>query len=367
MRHLLQSDDFTNQELDGLMDLADDIIARPAHYAEACRGKKLATLFFEPSTRTRLSFEAAMYELGGQVLSVASMASSSAAKGESVSDTVRIAGCYADIIAMRHPLEGAPYAARRVTTVPLINAGDGAHHHPTQTLADILTIRRETGRLDHLTVGLCGDLKYGRTVHSLVECLAQRAGVKFVFISPPQLAMPRPMLHTMLEEKNIPYTETASLEQALPGLDVLYMTRIQKERFDDLSVYEALKDSYVLDTAKLAAAKPDCIVLHPLPRVNEISTEVDADPRACYFKQAYNGKIMRMALILTLLGLAGGRAFAESERAKGQGRLPDGCVEAVCENSRCISQTEQGLPRLAAPVAGKPGRWRCVWCDHLIG
>ncbi|MCI6640555.1 MAG: aspartate carbamoyltransferase [Pygmaiobacter massiliensis] len=366
MRHLLQSDDFTAAELDRLMDLADDIIARPEHYKNACEGKKLATLFFEPSTRTRLSFEAAMYELGGHVLSVSSMASSSAAKGESVQDTVRVAGCYADIIAMRHPQEGAPYAARRVTTVPLINAGDGAHHHPTQTLADILTIRREKGRLDHLTVGLCGDLKYGRTVHSLVECLSERAGVRFVFISPSQLAMPEQMLHTMLEEKNVPYTQTDSLEKALPELDVLYMTRVQRERFDDLSQYEALKDSYVLDLAKMKLAKHDCIVLHPLPRVNEIDPQVDADPRACYFKEVYNGKIMRMALILTLLGLAGGAGFAKSERAAAQGKLPEGCVEAQCSNAHCISQTEQGLPHLAAPVPGRPGVYRCVWCDHLI-
>lgn len=362
MRHMLESDDFTTAELDNLLNLADDIIANHEKYEKSCAGKKLATLFFEPSTRTRLSFEAAMYELGGNVLSVASMGSSSAAKGESVSDTVQVVSQYADIIAMRHPQEGAPYAARRVTEVPIINGGDGAHHHPTQTLADLLTIRRETGRLTDLTVGLCGDLKYGRTVHSLVAALSKRENIRFVFISPKELAMPA----HMLQNKNLTYTETASLESALPDLDVLYMTRIQKERFDDLAVYESLKDSYVLDAAKMAAAKSGCIVLHPLPRVNEISTDFDADPRAAYFRQAYNGKIMRMALILTLLGLAGGEEFAKSERGINRGVLPEGCREMKCKNPRCITTTEQGLPHLAALSQDGKSGWHCVWCDHEI-
>lgn len=366
MRHLLQSDDFTNEEQDHLLDLADDIIQNHKKYEHLCEGKKLATLFFEPSTRTRLSFEAAMYELGGNVLSVASMASSSAVKGESVSDTVQVVSQYADIIAMRHPQEGAPYAARRVAQVPVINAGDGAHHHPTQTLADLLTIRRETGRLTDLTVGLVGDLKYGRTVHSLVAALAQRADIRFVFISPKELAMPPAMLNEMLGAGQIPYEQTSSLEQALPKLDVLYMTRIQKERFDDLSVYESLKDSYVLDAAKMQAAKQSCVVLHPLPRVNEISTDFDNDPRAAYFRQTYNGKMMRMALILTLLGYAGGTEFAQSERAAAQNRPAAGCIAAECKNPHCITATEQGLPHLAAPVAGHAGCWRCIYCDHEI-
>lgn len=363
MRHLLQSDDFTPAEVDGLLDLADDIIAHHEKYEEVCHGKKLATLFFEPSTRTRLSFEAAMHELGGSVLSVASMASSSAAKGESVADTVRVVGCYADIIAMRHPQEGAPYAARRVAKVPIINAGDGAHHHPTQTLADLCTIRREKGRLTDLTVGLCGDLKYGRTVHSLVEALSERSGIRFVFIAPQELAMPATMLHEMLEQKGISYTQTVSLEQALPDLDVLYMTRIQRERFDDLAVYEALKDSYILTSEKMSHAKQDCIVLHPLPRVNEISTDFDDDPRASYFRQAYNGKIMRMALIMKLLGLDGDEQFAASPLAADKAADLQDCVTAMCTNTRCISQTEQGLPHLAAPTGSG---LRCIYCDHKI-
>lgn len=365
MRHLLESADLTADEVDALIRTADDIIATPEKYSEVCHGKKLATLFFEPSTRTRLSFEAAMLELGGSVLSVSSMASSSAAKGESIGDTVRVVGCYADIIAMRHPQEGAPYAARRVATLPIINAGDGAHHHPTQTLADLCTIHREKGRLDHLVVGLCGDLKYGRTVHSLVESLAEREGVEFVFIAPEQLKMPAAMLREMVATRQIPYTECTSLEQVLPRLDVLYMTRVQRERFDDLAEYEALKDSYMLNAEKMKTAKQDCIVLHPLPRVNEIAVDLDNDPRACYFKQAFNGKIMRMALIIKLLGLDGDAAFATSEVAANKAELPEGCITCRCKNPRCISVTEQGLPRLVRPSGGV-GHYACIYCDAPV-
>ena len=301
MRHLMDITDLSVEEIDSLLDLADDIIARREAYADAMRGKKLATLFFEPSTRTRLSFEAAMLELGGGVLGFQAADSSSAAKGESVSDTVRAVGCYADIIAMRHPKEGAPIAAARRSPVPIINAGDGGHNHPTQTLTDLLTIRREKGRLGNLVVGLCGDLKFGRTVHSLVNALSRYRGVEFALISPPELRAPD-YLAQMLEQKGFAYREVRSLDEVMPELDILYMTRVQKERFFNEADYVRLKDSYILDLNKLAPAKKELAVMHPLPRVNEISVKVDDDPRACYFKQVENGKYARMALILTLLG-----------------------------------------------------------------
>ncbi len=300
MRHLLDITDFSVGEIDALMDLADDIIAHGEKYAQAMRGKKLATLFFEPSTRTRLSFEAAMLELGGSVLGFSSADSSSAAKGESVSDTVRTVGCYADIIAMRHPKEGAPMAAAQVSTVPIINAGDGGHNHPTQTLTDLITIRREKGRLSDFTIGMCGDLKFGRTVHSLINALSRYKNVNFVLISPPELTVPD-YLKRMLDEKGFAWREQESLEEAMAELDILYMTRVQKERFISEADYARLKDSYILTPDKLKIARDDLIVMHPLPRVNEISRKVDADPRACYFKQVLNGKYMRMALILKLM------------------------------------------------------------------
>lgn len=300
MRSLIDIRELSVAELEALMDTADDIIARPAAYSERCRGKKLATLFFEPSTRTRLSFEAAMYELGGHVLGFSEAASSSAAKGESVSDTVRVVSCYADIIAMRHPKEGAPLVAAMRACVPVINAGDGGHNHPTQTLADLLTIRREKGGLSGLTVGVCGDLKFGRTVHSLITALARYPDVRFTAISPEELRLPD-YLKESLDAGGIPYAETTDLQAALPGLDILYMTRVQKERFFNEADYVRLKDSYVLTPARLRDARPDLSILHPLPRVNEISVAVDDDPRACYFKQALYGKYMRMALILMLL------------------------------------------------------------------
>ena len=300
MRHLIDITDFSVQEIDGILSLADDMIERPEHYAECLRGKKLATLFFEASTRTRLSFEAAMMELGGNVLGFSTADSSSAAKGESVSDTIRTVGCYADIIAMRHPKEGAPMAAIQRTFVPIINAGDGGHNHPTQTLTDLLTIRREKKRLEHMTVGLCGDLKFGRTVHSLINAMARYEGSEFVLISPVELRVPS-YIKEMLDEKGYKWREVESLDEVMPELDILYMTRVQKERFFNEADYVRLKDSYILTPEKLRTAKSDLCIMHPLPRVNEISVKVDDDPRACYFKQVLCGKHVRKALILTLL------------------------------------------------------------------
>jgi len=293
--------DLSVEELDALIATAEDIIANPAKYAEKCHGKKLATLFFEPSTRTRMSFEAAMYELGGNVLSMTDAASSSASKGESVADTAKVISCYADIIAMRHPKEGAALVAANNATIPVINAGDGGHCHPTQTLADLLTIWREKKRFSGLTVGLCGDLKFGRTVHSLINALSRYEDMHFVLISPTELKLPSYVKEESLKAKGIPYRQTTSLEEAMPELDVLYMTRVQKERFFNEEDYLRLKDSYILDPAKMNLGREDLIVMHPLPRVNEISVAVDKDPRACYFKQVLNGKYMRMALILKLL------------------------------------------------------------------
>lgn len=305
MKSLIDILDLSTEELDGLISTALDIIAEPAKYSVICRGKKLATLFFEPSTRTRLSFEAAMYELGGNVLSMASAASSSAAKGESVADTAKVISCYADIIAMRHPKEGAAFVAAQNAAVPVINAGDGGHCHPTQTLADLLTVYREKGRFSDLTVGLCGDLKFGRTVHSLINAMSRYSGVKFVLISPEELKIPSYVKNDVLKKNGIPYVQTTDLEAVMPELDILYMTRVQRERFFNEEDYLRLKDSYILTPEKLANAKKDLCIMHPLPRVNEISVAVDDDPRACYFKQVLNGKYMRMALILKLLKEAG--------------------------------------------------------------
>ena len=304
MRHLIDIMELSTEEIQQLIDCAMDIIANPKKYAEACHGKKLATLFFEPSTRTRLSFEAAMYELGGNVLGFSEAQSSSASKGESVSDTVSVVSCYADVIAMRHPKEGAPLVASMKASIPVINAGDGGHNHPTQTLADLLTIYREKGRFENLTIGVCGDLKFGRTVHSLISAMSRYAGVEFVMISPEELRVPRYIISDVLEPNNIPYEEVRSLEKAMPELDILYMTRVQRERFFNEADYIRLKDTYILTPEKLRTAKADLNILHPLPRVNEISVAVDDDPRACYFKQALNGKYMRMALILKLLEVA---------------------------------------------------------------
>ena len=305
MRSVIDILDLTVAELDELIDTALDIIENPKKYAHICDGKKLATLFFEPSTRTRLSFEAAMYELGGNVLGFSEAKSSSAAKGESIADTAKTVSCYADIIAMRHPKEGAALVATNNATIPVINAGDGGHCHPTQTLADLLTIRREKGRFDGLTVGFCGDLKFGRTVHSLINALSRYNDIKIVLISPEELKLPSYVKKDVLQKNNIPYVQTTDLESAMPELDILYMTRVQQERFFNEEDYLRLKDSYILTPDKLNNAKADLSILHPLPRVNEISVAIDNDPRACYFKQVLNGKYMRMALILKLLKEAG--------------------------------------------------------------
>ena len=358
MRSLISILQLSVEELDALIATAKDIIAHPENYWDKCAHKKLATLFFEPSTRTRLSFEAAMLELGGTVLGFSEANSSSAAKGESVADTAKTVSCYADIIAMRHPREGAPYVASRAATIPVINAGDGGHNHPTQTLADLLTISREMGRLNDLTIGLCGDLKYGRTVHSLIEAMSRYEGIRFVLISPKELKIPGFIRYNVLEKHNIPYTEVESLEEAMPELDVLYMTRIQRERFDDPAEYERLKDSYILDTEKMKLAKEKMCVLHPLPRVNEISVKVDDDPRAAYFRQALNGKYMRMALILKLLEEAKADPVREAIDTSGLE------YDRVCTNPKCISQIEQELPQLFRCTDKEADIHRCIYCEQ---
>ena len=303
MRSLINILDLSVEELDEMLDAADDIIANPAKYAEACHGKKLATLFYEPSTRTRLSFEAAMMELGGNVLGFSEASSSSASKGESVADTIRVISCYADIVAMRHPKEGAPLVASMYSGVPVINAGDGGHNHPTQTLADLCTIRREVGRLNDLTIGFCGDLKFGRPVHSLIAAMSRYSGIRFVMVSPDELRIPDYVRHEVLDRNGVPYQETTDLEEVMPQLDILYMTRVQKERFFNEEEYLRLKDRYILTPDKLTSAKETMRILHPLPRVNEIKVAIDNDPRAVYFKQVLYGKYMRMALILKLLNI----------------------------------------------------------------
>ena len=356
MRSLIDITDFSVEELDALLNTACDISEHPEKYADTCKGKKLATLFFEPSTRTRLSFEAAMLELGGNVIGFSEASSSSASKGESIADTAKMISCYADIMAMRHPKEGAPYVAARSASIPVINAGDGGHCHPTQTLADLLTIYRENGRLENLTIGCCGDLKYGRTVHSLLSALSRYNNIKIVLIAPEELQLPKYVKYDVLDKNGMEYVETTSLEDAIPELDVLYMTRIQRERFDNYDEYERLKDSYILTAEKMQAAKPSMRVLHPLPRVNEISVKVDDDPRAAYFRQALNGKYMRMALILKLL-----------EEAKRCIQMPS--VENVlvnelrCDNPRCISSTEQELDHIFKCVSPENGIYRCIYCE----
>ena len=356
MRSLIDIVDFSVEELAELLQVACDISENPEKYAEMCRHKKLATLFYEPSTRTRLSFEAAMLELGGSVIGFSEAGSSSAAKGESIADTAKMISCYADIMTMRHPKEGAPYVAAKAATIPVINAGDGGHCHPTQTLADLLTIYRELGRLDNLTIGCCGDLKYGRTVHSLISAMSRYHNIKVVLISPEELKLPKYVKYEVLEKHGMEYVETTSLEDAMPELDVLYMTRIQRERFDSFDEYERLKDSYVLTAEKMESAKPTMRVMHPLPRVNEISVKVDEDPRAAYFRQALNGKYMRMALILKLLKEAG----------EGRQMPPLGEVivnELHCDNPRCISSTEQELDHIFKCVDKERGIYRCIYCE----
>ena len=356
MKNLMNITDLSLEEIDQLIATAEDLIANPVKYQDACKHKLLAALFFEPSTRTRLSFEAAMYELGGEVLGFREAGSSSAAKGESVYDTAKMISCYADIMAMRHPKEGAPYVAAKAATIPVINAGDGGHCHPTQTLADLLTIYRENGRLDNLTIGCCGDLTYGRTVHSLIAAMGRYENIKIVLISPEELRLPKHLKYEVLDKFGMEYVETTSLEEAMPELDVLYMTRIQRERFDSFDEYERLKDSYVLTVEKMQLAKPTMRVLHPLPRVNEISVKVDADPRAAYFRQALNGKYMRMALILKLL----------DEAKKGVQMPPEVYatdVSFTCDNPRCISSTEQELEHKFKLVDAEHGIYRCIYCE----
>lgn len=354
-RSLIDITDFSREEVDELIHTACDIAEHPEKYAHCCEGKKLATLFFEPSTRTRLSFEAAMLELGGSVIGFSEASSSSASKGESIADTAKVISCYADIIAMRHPKEGAPYVAALNASIPVINAGDGGHCHPTQTLTDLVTIFREKARLRDLTIGFCGDLKYGRTVHSLIAALARYENIKIVLISPEELRLPGYVLHGVLEENGMDFVETDSLDASLPELDILYMTRVQRERFADLDQYEQLKDLYILTPDKMEHAKKDMCILHPLPRVNEISVAIDADPRACYFKQVLNGKLVRMALICKLLSEADHEVTPDEE----------GVVINTyhCTNPVCISATEQELPQKARLVNADNQVYRCIYCE----
>lgn len=358
MRSVIDIVDLSVEEINSLCETALDIIKNPEKYSEACKGKKLATLFYEPSTRTRLSFTAAMMELGGQVLGFAGASNSSASKGESYADTAKTVSCYADIIAMRTTAEGAALVASRSGSIPVINAGDGRHCHPTQTLADLLTIYREKGGFDNLTVGFCGDLKYGRTVHSLLAALARYKNIKVVLVSPKELMLPEYVKEDILKPNNIEYVETTSLEEAMPSLDILYMTRVQRERFDDPNEYERLKNNYILTLDKLSTAKEDMCILHPLPRVNEISVKVDDDPRACYFKQVLNGKYMRMALILMLLNEAKNNPKRE-DVFLGKGYIIN---QHKCNNPKCVSQNEQELDQVFKTIDSE-GHLRCVWCD----
>ena len=384
MQHLIDPTDLTVEKTGEILAIAEEIIADRPRFADACRGRKLATLFYEPSTRTRLSFTAAMMELGGQVIGFSDAASSSVTKGETVADTVRVIRCFADIIAMRHHKEGAPLVASRYAGIPVINAGDGSHSHPTQTLTDLLTIKREKGRLDRLTVGFCGDLKFGRTVHSLIRALARYEGIRVVLIAPEELRLPDYMLQQMQEFTGITFREARTLEEAMPELDVLYMTRVQKERFLDEEEFERVRYSFVLDAAKLRAARPDMIVLHPLPRVNEIAPEVDRDPRAAYFRQVENGKFVRMALILKLLSWAAEPAATpggDASPGAGTDATPDAdtvsdaacrLTHAVlpapdgtphrCPNPRCISATEPVEPLFRATGDGL----RCAYCETRV-
>ena len=367
MVHLIEPTDLSLSQLNEILDLALDIIAAPEKYAEACKGRKLATLFYEPSTRTRLSFTSAMMSLGGNVLGFSDANSSSVSKGETVADTTKVISCFADIIAMRHYEEGAALVAALNARVPVINAGDGSHAHPTQTLTDLLTIRRELGRLDNITIGFCGDLKFGRTVHSLIKALSRYKGVKVVLIAPEQLRLPDYMKHEVCDLHNIPYLEVETMEEVMPELDVLYMTRVQKERFLDEDEFDMVKDSFILTPEKIATAKADMRILHPLPRVNEITVEVDADPRAAYFRQVENGKFVRMALMLKLLEWAAcdGKTHKAGEAACPKEQLipADTLVNVyTCRNRRCISNMEN-VPSLFRPAVDHPDTYRCLYCE----
>ncbi len=359
MRHLIDTTDISVEEVDKIISTALDIIADRKKYSEVCRGKKLATLFYEPSTRTRLSFTSAMMELGGSVLGFSDAASSSVSKGETVADTVRVIGCFADIIAMRHSKEGAPLVASQYSEVPIINAGDGSHAHPTQTLTDLLTIRREKGRLNNLTIGFCGDLKFGRTVHSLIKALSRYEGINVVLIAPEELRLPSYIRREVCDKNHVPTREVATMEEVMPELDILYMTRVQKERFLDEEEFERLKDSFILNPERLRNAKKDMIILHPLPRVNEITREVDNDPRAAYFRQVENGKFVRMALIYTLLEWAKERPTSQTPR------IADDLVrgEMRCGNRQCISNCED-VDRLFRPT--ETGDYRCAYCESKV-
>ena len=360
MRHLIDPTDLTVEETEQIVALAEDIIAHRAKYSEACKGKKLATLFYEPSTRTRLSFTAAMLELGGQVIGFSDANSSSVSKGETVADTVRVIRCFADIIAMRHFKEGAPLVASQYAGIPVINAGDGSHSHPTQTLTDLLTIKREKGRFDNLTIGFCGDLKFGRTVHSLIKALSRYSGIKVILISPEELRLPDYMLNEMRANSRLEFREVRTMEEVMPELDILYMTRVQKERFLDEEEFDRVKNSFVLDPGKLRTARKDMIILHPLPRVNEITRAVDNDPRAAYFRQVENGKFVRMALIYTLL------KWAEEERpTTPTPRLDHSLVnnDLRCSNRQCISNSED-VDHLFRKT--EDGDLRCVYCEARV-
>lgn len=357
MRHLIDPTDLTPQELDEILDLALDIIDNREKYAEVCRGKKLATLFYEPSTRTRLSFTSAMMELGGNVIGFSDANSSSVSKGETVADTTKVINCFADIIAMRHPIEGAPFVSALNSRTPVINAGDGGHSHPTQTLTDLLTIKRELGHIDNITIGFCGDLKFGRTVHSLIKALSRFKNVKVVLIAPEELRLPSYMKAEVCDKYGVPYKEVSSLEDVIDSLDILYMTRVQKERFLSEEDYDRVKDCFVLTADKLRTARPGMRILHPLPRVNEIATDVDSDSRAAYFRQVENGKFVRMALILKLLEWS-------KDPSNNRELLPTDVVRGKyrCSNHRCISNTESVTESLFRPSADGNGM-RCVYCE----
>ena len=359
MHHLIDTTDLTPKETQEILNLALDIIANRPAYTEKCKNKTLATLFYEPSTRTRLSFEAAMLELGGNVLGFSDASNSSVTKGESLSDTIKTVNKYSDMIAMRHFSDGAALVASRVTDVPIINGGDGSHCHPTQTLADLLTIKREMGRLDNLVIGMCGDLKYGRTVHSLAKAMLRQEGIEFVFISPEELRMPE-YSRDEITEKGFKFREVRDMESVLPELDILYMTRVQKERFDDPAVYDALKDTYILDAEKMKLAKKDMAVLHPLPRVNEISVDLDDDPRAAYFRQVENGKFMRMALIC--------KFFDWKDQKWDNPQMKDVVINPrgiACPNKRCISYREN-VDKLMRPIEGEQDTYRCAYCETVV-
>lgn len=357
MRHLIDPTDLSTEELQEIIDLGLDIIDNPGKYSEACKGRKLATLFYEPSTRTRLSFTSAMMELGGNVIGFSNANNTSVSKGETVADTTKVINCFADIIAMRHSVEGAPLVSAMNSNIPVINAGDGSHAHPTQTLTDLLTIRREIGRFDNLTIGFCGDLRFGRTVHSLIKALSRYKGIKVVLIAPDQLRLPAYMKEEVCDRYGIPYVEVNSMEEVMPELDVLYMTRVQKERFLDQDDYDRVKDCFILTPDKLKNAKPTMRILHPLPRVNEIAVEVDQDPRAAYFRQVANGKYVRMALILMLL------EWVKNE-PRHQELIPEDTVtgQHICSNPKCISNMEN-VPSMFRPDRANAGQYRCVYCE----